>query len=147
MTDRLQDIFDAHDVNCTINRSGSMFSAIFYRARVFDYESVLSCDTAKYARFFRVLLQAGIYFPPSQFEVCFVSGAHSLDDLDKTAEAVNLALNTILKSDCLLNPEKFFRLILKSRKSEFNIEDIPLAWLIYSGRGSPNPLTLAVTLP
>ncbi|MCX5780895.1 MAG: glutamate-1-semialdehyde 2,1-aminomutase [Firmicutes bacterium] len=95
LTDRLQDIFSAHGVECTINRSGSMFSIFFTEQRVFDYESVLSCDTAKYARFFRGLLQAGIYFPPSQFEVCFLSGAHSQDDLDKTAEAVHIALNTI----------------------------------------------------
>lgn len=95
LTDCLQDIFSAHGGECTINRSGSMFSAFFTEQRVFDYESVLSCDTAKYARFFRGLLQAGIYFPPSQFEVCFLSGAHSQDDLDKTVEAVNIALNTI----------------------------------------------------
>jgi glutamate-1-semialdehyde 2,1-aminomutase len=95
LTDRLYDIFSAHGVECTINHSGSMFSAFFTEQRVFDYESVLSCDTAKYARFFRGLLQAGIYFPPSQFEVCFLSAAHSREDLDQTSKAVNIALNTI----------------------------------------------------
>jgi glutamate-1-semialdehyde 2,1-aminomutase len=95
LTDRLQEIFAAHDAECTINRSGSMFSAFFTEQKVFDYESVLSCDTARYARFFRGLLQAGIYFPPSQFEVCFLSAAHSREDLDQTADAVNMALSTV----------------------------------------------------
>jgi glutamate-1-semialdehyde 2,1-aminomutase len=95
LTDRLQDIFADHAVACTINRSESMFSAFFTDQKVVDYESVLSCDTDRYARFFRGLLQAGIYFPPSQFEVCFLSGAHNQDDLDKTVTAAARALHAI----------------------------------------------------
>jgi len=95
LTDNMQNIFKAHDLEYAINRTGSMFSLFFTSQDVNDYESVLSCDTTKYARFYRELLAAGIYFPPSQFEVCFVSGAHSRDDIDKTAEAVNRALETI----------------------------------------------------
>lgn len=95
LTDNIQNIFKAHDLEYAINRTGSMFSLFFTNQDVNDYESVLSCDTTKYARFYRELLAAGIYFPPSQFEVCFVSGAHSRDDIDKTAEAVNRALETI----------------------------------------------------
>jgi len=95
LTDNMQNIFKAHDLEYAINRTGSMFSLFFTKQEVKDYESVLSCDTTNYARFYRELLEAGIYFPPSQFEVCFVSGAHSLDDINNTAEAVNRALDTI----------------------------------------------------
>ena len=70
-----------------------MFSLFFTEQEVYDYESVLNCDTEKYARFYRELLPAGIYFPPSQFEVCFVSAAHTIDDIDKTINAVSQALD------------------------------------------------------
>ncbi len=95
LTDRIKSSFEAHDLNYSINRTGSLFSIFFTEQEVYDYESVLSCDTQKYAHFYRELLQAGVYFPPSQFEVCFVSGAHSLDDVEKTAEAINKALDRI----------------------------------------------------
>ncbi|MDD3365599.1 MAG: glutamate-1-semialdehyde 2,1-aminomutase, partial [Syntrophomonas sp.] len=95
LTDRLQGVFEAHDLYYSINRTVSMFSIFFAEQEVSDYESVLSCDTEKYARFYRELLQSGVYFPPSQFEVCFVSGAHSLDDVDKTVAAVDKALDKI----------------------------------------------------
>ena len=93
LSDKIKIIFDAHDFGYSINRNGSMFSLFFTEQEVYDYETVLSSDTDKYALFFRQMLQAGIYFPPSQFEVCFVSGAHTIEDINKTAEAVNLALN------------------------------------------------------
>jgi glutamate-1-semialdehyde 2,1-aminomutase len=93
LTDRLQSSFEAHDLYYSINRTGSLFSIFFTEQEVYDYESVLSCDTEKYARFYRELLQAGVYFPPSQFEVCFVSSAHSLNDVDKTVKAVDKALD------------------------------------------------------
>lgn len=95
LTDHLQSSFEAHDLYYSINRTGSLFSIFFTEQEVYDYESVLSCDTQKYALFYRELLQAGVYFPPSQFEVCFVSGAHSLNDVDKTVEAVNKALDKL----------------------------------------------------
>jgi len=95
LTDRIQSSLEAHNLDYCINRTGSLFSVFFTEQEVYDYESVLSCDTNKYARFYRELLQAGVYFPPSQFEVCFVSGAHSLDDVNKTAEVFDKALDII----------------------------------------------------
>jgi glutamate-1-semialdehyde 2,1-aminomutase len=95
LTGQLQKLFTANDIECTINRSGSMFSIFFTEREVCDYESVLSCDTEIYARFYRGLLQAGIYFPPSQFEVCFLSAAHKLNDIRTTIEAVEQAINAI----------------------------------------------------
>jgi glutamate-1-semialdehyde 2,1-aminomutase len=38
------------------------------------------------------LLEEGIYFPPSQFEVCFISAAHSREDIEQTLQAVEKAL-------------------------------------------------------
>lgn len=93
LTAQVQDVFTARNIECTINRSGSMFSLFFTPGDVYDYESVSRCNTDTYARFYRKLLQMGIYFPPSQFEVCFLSGSHDQNDIQKTIEAINEAAN------------------------------------------------------
>jgi glutamate-1-semialdehyde 2,1-aminomutase len=74
-----------------------MFSIFFTGEEVVDYNSVMTCNTSKYAQFYKELLQEGIYFPPSQFEVCFVSCAHELDDIEKTVQAINRALDKTIQ--------------------------------------------------
>ncbi|SHG89419.1 glutamate-1-semialdehyde 2,1-aminomutase [Thermosyntropha lipolytica DSM 11003] len=90
---RLKTVFEEHGFFYTINRIGSMFSVFFTESEVKTYEDVLKCDTAKYAQFYRHLLEEGVYFPPSQFEVCFVSCAHEMEDIEATVQAVARALD------------------------------------------------------
>lgn len=73
-------------------RLGALFCLFFTPQPVIDYASAKTADTSAYARFFWKLVQQGIYFPPSQFESCFISLA--LDDtlIEQTIEAVTLAL-------------------------------------------------------
>jgi len=85
---RLRTIFEETGIPVAINRYGSMFSLFFTEEEVTDYESVLTADTKMYSRFFAGMLEQGIYLPPSQFEVCFVSAAHRLEEIERTAEAV-----------------------------------------------------------
>ncbi len=47
-----------------------------------------SCDTALYARLFHGALDAGFYLPPSQFEVGFISAAHTASDVDGLVSAL-----------------------------------------------------------
>jgi glutamate-1-semialdehyde 2,1-aminomutase len=44
--------------------------------------------------FHRGLLELGVFVPPSQFEACFISAAHSNGDLDKTVECYLKALQS-----------------------------------------------------
>lgn len=60
-------------VPVTINRVGSMFTVFFTEGPVFDYASAKKSDTARYARFFHLMLEEGVYLPPSQFESAFLS--------------------------------------------------------------------------
>ena len=53
-----------------------------------NYEDALTCDTDRFARYFRHMLQKGIYLAPSQFEAVFVSAVHTEKDLQKTADAI-----------------------------------------------------------
>ncbi|HCF48901.1 MAG TPA: glutamate-1-semialdehyde-2,1-aminomutase [Syntrophomonas sp.] len=78
-----------------INRIGSMFSVFFTGQKVNSYKAVMSCDTERYAAYFRAMLQLGVYFPPAQFEVSFVSLAHEEEDIDSTVARTRLALETL----------------------------------------------------
>ncbi len=75
-----------------LNHWGSMFSLFFIREEVRNYSAAVSSDTVRFSKFYRVLLEEGVYFPPSQFEVCFISTAHSRKDIEETLQAVEKAL-------------------------------------------------------
>ena len=92
LTNKLKTLLENNDRHYEINRIGSMFSLFFTAKEVYDYQSALKCDSQEYALFYRALLEQGVYFPPSQFEVCFVSASHSLEDIDETVAAVEKAL-------------------------------------------------------
>jgi glutamate-1-semialdehyde 2,1-aminomutase len=68
-------------------RVGSMFCAFFTKGEVHDWDSAATCDTGAFAKYFRLMLEEGIYLAPSQFETAFVSIAHSQEDLDRTITA------------------------------------------------------------
>jgi glutamate-1-semialdehyde 2,1-aminomutase len=73
-------------------RYASLFCLFFTTEPVSDYASARRADTARYARFFWKLLERGIYFPPSQFETCFLSLAHTDEMLEQTVASVREAL-------------------------------------------------------
>jgi glutamate-1-semialdehyde 2,1-aminomutase len=75
----------------TLNRIGSMFTTFFTPNPVSDYATAKKSDTAAYGLFFRSLLEAGVYFPPSQFEAAFVSTSHSEGDVTATLQAASYA--------------------------------------------------------
>ena len=76
----------------TVNRVGSMFTFFFTDGPVTDWESANRCDTARFGRFFRRMLDASVYLAPSQFEAAFVSAAHTEEDIEKTIAAAREAL-------------------------------------------------------
>ena len=75
-----------------LNRVASMLTLFFAEAPVTDYTTAMAADRERYARFFHALLDAGVYFPPSQFEACFVSAAHGNGEIDATLAAIEGAL-------------------------------------------------------
>ena len=76
----------------THNRVGSMFTWFFTPDPVTDWDSASKSDTAAFGRFFRSMLEAGIYLPPSQFEAAFLSAVHSEEDMHKTIAAAKDSL-------------------------------------------------------
>jgi glutamate-1-semialdehyde 2,1-aminomutase len=84
----------ARDAGATvaINRVASMITVFFCAGPVTDYASAKSSDTKRFARFFRAMLERGIYLPPAQFEAAFVSLAHGEAEIDATIAAAADAL-------------------------------------------------------
>ena len=78
-----------------VNRVGSMFTFFFTDRPVRDWESAKVSDTAKFGRFFRGMLDRGIYLAPSQFEAAFVSAAHSEEDVARTIAASKEAFQAV----------------------------------------------------
>jgi glutamate-1-semialdehyde 2,1-aminomutase len=71
----------------TVNRVGSMFTYFFTDGPVTDWESAKRSDTERFGKFFRAMLERGVYLAPSQFEAAFISAAHTDEDIAKTLEA------------------------------------------------------------
>ena len=82
----------AAGVAMTVNRVGSMFTFFFSNKQITDWDSASTCDTAKFGRFHGVLMNAGVWLPPSQFEAAFMSVAHTQGDIDDTIAAAREAL-------------------------------------------------------
>jgi glutamate-1-semialdehyde 2,1-aminomutase len=75
-----------------VNAAGSLLTPFFTNRPVRDFQSATSADTNQYAAFFRGMLARGVYPPPSQFEVWFLSDAHTVKDVDQTIEAARGAM-------------------------------------------------------
>jgi len=88
----LQDLFSRKGIPARINRCGSMFTLFFTGEEVWDYGSAKKADVGRYARYFQKMLQGGVWLPPSQFEACFLSLAHTPKDVERTLEAAEDAL-------------------------------------------------------
>jgi glutamate-1-semialdehyde 2,1-aminomutase len=71
-------------VPVTANRVGSMFTWFFTQGPVTDWLSASKCDTEAFGRFFRSMLDQGIFLPPSQYEAAFMSAAHTEQDIRQT---------------------------------------------------------------
>src|SRR6266700_993639 len=81
-------------VKLCFNRVGSMFTWFFTEGPVTDWDSASKSDTVAFGKFFRAMLNAGIYLPPSQFEAAFLSAAHSEEDAQKTIAAARNSLRS-----------------------------------------------------
>jgi glutamate-1-semialdehyde 2,1-aminomutase len=81
-----------------VNSTGSLSTLFFSDEPVRDYAGAKHSDTKRYARFFREMLDRGIFLAPSQFEAAFVSTAHTSQDIERTIAAAADALKAMAAS-------------------------------------------------
>ena len=83
--------------NAIINRAGSMMTMFFTNnKKVENYNDAITCDLKKYAKYFKSMLDQGIYLPPSQFECMFISSVYSENDIKKIIQSNKKSLVSIL---------------------------------------------------
>jgi glutamate-1-semialdehyde 2,1-aminomutase len=76
-----------------VNQIGSMLTLFFNDGRqVTSYAEAAASDTKRFAQYFRLSLESGLYLAPSQFECGFVSDAHTDTDIDYAIKANREAL-------------------------------------------------------
>ena len=93
LAEELREAAKSAGVPITLNRVGSMLTPFFVAngAPVRNFIEATASNTKTFATFFHVMLENGVYLPPSQYEAWFVSWAHSDADIEKTIDAARKA--------------------------------------------------------
>ncbi|MFK7895438.1 MAG: glutamate-1-semialdehyde 2,1-aminomutase [Myxococcota bacterium] len=71
---------------------GGMFGFFFHPGPVNSFVDAQQSDAARFKRFFKKMLEQGVYLAPSPYEAGFVSLAHTKRDVKSTLEAARKAL-------------------------------------------------------
>ncbi len=94
-TKALDDMATDMKIPHQINSASSMFQIFFTKKPVLDYQTSKNADAKKFQKMFNVLLKKGIFIAPSQFEVVFLSDAHTKTDLNRALDAYHGALKSV----------------------------------------------------
>ena len=84
--EELRRIVAGHDIQ--LNHCGSMFTLFFNPQPVRNFDDARRSSQTRFARYFRRMLERGIYVSPSQFEGNFISACHTDDILDYTLKSI-----------------------------------------------------------
>ncbi|MFH1566969.1 MAG: glutamate-1-semialdehyde 2,1-aminomutase [Gemmatimonadota bacterium] len=79
-------------VPITADHCGSMVGLFFHPGPVRNYTEVQKSDARLFVRYFRAMLDEGIYIAPSAFEAGFISAAHTEALVDQTVAAAGRAM-------------------------------------------------------
>ncbi|MGB7468401.1 MAG: glutamate-1-semialdehyde 2,1-aminomutase, partial [Candidatus Acidiferrum sp.] len=95
LVDGLRKALAATGIAGRVNATGSLATLFFTAEPVENYQDAKRSNTRRYARFFREMLDRGIFLAPSQFEAAFVSAAHTSEDITRTIAAARDSLEAI----------------------------------------------------
>lgn len=92
-----QNNLDELGLKYTMNRIGSMISLFFTEERVSDFETAKTTDTQLFGKYFRNMLEEGVYLPPSQFESLFISRSITTELANEIIEANKRSLERLVQ--------------------------------------------------
>lgn len=87
----LQSAAGKNGIPLAINRIAGAFSTHFCNHPVTNYDEAQAASGEQFARFFRLMLDKGIYLAPSKYEAWFLTTAHTDADIDETIAAAEHA--------------------------------------------------------
>jgi glutamate-1-semialdehyde 2,1-aminomutase len=86
---------DAKVEPVTVQRVGSMITLFFAEGPIRSWTDADRSDRKRFASFHAGLLSRGVYWPPSQFEAAFLSGAHGVAEIDAIIAAAGESLRAL----------------------------------------------------
>ena len=78
-----------------VGHVGSMLGLFFTDREVGCFEDAKTCDLDLFSKFYQGMRQQGVYIAPSQFEVLFLSTAHTEEHIDATVNAAEKVLKDL----------------------------------------------------
>jgi glutamate-1-semialdehyde 2,1-aminomutase len=88
LCDGLKERAKAAGIPMTTNQVGGMFGFFFTDAeKVTTFKQVTECDLPRFQKFYRAMLDEGVYLAPSAYEAGFISGAHTEAHIQQTLDA------------------------------------------------------------
>lgn len=82
----------------SIDRVGSMVGLFFKEGKVGNFEDAKTSDLSLFSRYYKKMLNRGIYLAPSQFEALFVSLAHDSDAISATLSAAHEVFKELVRA-------------------------------------------------
>ncbi len=95
LADAVKDILHDRGLEAIVHNIASMLQVFFTDKDVRDYATAKRSDTGLFKLYFKALLKQGVFIPPSQFEVCFLSLAHSDAVIMDTVERMDRAIREL----------------------------------------------------
>ncbi|MBL7224949.1 MAG: glutamate-1-semialdehyde 2,1-aminomutase [Desulfobacteraceae bacterium] len=84
------------DIQIVINRVGSMGTLFFTAKPVSNFTAAKESDQDLFKKYYRSMLEQGIYLAPSPFEASFLSAAHTNEMIEKTIRSASKAFRSML---------------------------------------------------
>ncbi len=82
-----REIADDKGIPLQVPQTGSMYCLFFSDNPVTNFDHAIDSKHESFKSVFHKMLEKGVYLPPSSYETCFISAAHTDEDLDKTLDA------------------------------------------------------------
>jgi glutamate-1-semialdehyde 2,1-aminomutase len=95
LADGLKEAASKAGVPVVANRVGSMLGLFFTDEPVSNFAEAQKSDVALFARYYKEMLEEGIYLAPSQYEAAFVSSAHNEADIEATIQAAGKVFESL----------------------------------------------------
>jgi glutamate-1-semialdehyde 2,1-aminomutase len=96
LVEGLQKVSGELGVPLTADCAGSMWGFFFRSKPVRNFSDAKDSNVELFRKFFHAALQRGVYLAPSPFEACFMSAAHSDDDVASALERMRDALGSAI---------------------------------------------------
>ena len=96
LVSEFSEIAKKHGVPLQAQSIGAMFGFFFSDTPVRSFADAQNANKARFIKFFKSMLQEGVFFAPSSFEAGFVSTTHCGEAVEFTIEAFKRVIPTLL---------------------------------------------------